>query len=359
MLNEYYKDTLNAREAKEELQKLTFYPMMFQASRVIKNTGVLNEVYLNKRKGIFPSEVAEKLNLPLYGVTILLETGLTIGLTYLKKNESYSLTKMGYHLLFDEATKVNLNFTHDVCYKALFHLEDAILSEKPAGLMEIGVDSETIYPYLSQLDDTIKKSWFDFDHYYSDRAFPEALKVVFEDNPTHIVDIGGNTGKWSIACCEYSSDVRMTIVDLPGQWGKAKENIISLGLQDRVKGQVGDVLSKDLKLPEADAIWMSQFLDCFSKEQVVHILTNICNNMADDTFVYIQDLYWDRQKDFSAAYSLHGTSLYFTAVANGNSKMYHSRDMLEMIEAANLEVIMDVDEVGKFHTIMKCKKITS
>ena len=72
MLKEYYIDNLNAREAKEEIQKLTFYPMMFQASRVIKNTGVLNEVYLNKRKGISPSEIAEKINLPLYGVTILL-----------------------------------------------------------------------------------------------------------------------------------------------------------------------------------------------------------------------------------------------------------------------------------------------
>ena len=149
----------------------------------------------------------------------------------------------------------------------------------------------------------------------------------------------------------------MTIIDLPGQWEKAKENIISLGLQDRVFGQVGDVLSKDLSLPEnVDIVWMSQFLDCFSKEQVVHILSNICNNMGDDTLIYIQDLFWDRQRDFAAAYSLHGTSLYFTAVANGNSKMYHSRDMYEMIDEANLEVIKDVDEVGKFHTILKCRK---
>ena len=78
--------------------------------------------------------------------------------------------------------------------------------------------------------------------------------------------------------------------------------------------------------------------------------------MGDDTLIYIQDLFWDRQRDFAAAYSLHGTSLYFTAVANGNSKMYHSRDMYEMIDEANLEVIKDVDEVGKFHTILKCRK---
>ena len=357
MLDEYYKDNISAKAAKESIQELSFYPMMFQAARVIKSTGILNKVFENRRNGIAPQAIAKELNIPYYGVHLLLETGLTIKLVFLKEDNVYSITKKGYHLLFDEATKVNINFTHDVCYKAMFHLEESILKEKPAGLHEIGVYDTTIYPHLSTLEDRVKKSWFEFDHYYSDEAFPDALKIVFESKPKRILDIGGNTGRWSIECCKFNKDVKMTILDLPGQWNKAKENIVALGLEGRVDGIVGNVLDKTINIPSGiDIIWMSQFLDCFSEEQIEHILSNLSNNMDDNTEIYIQDLFWDRQKDFSAAYSLHGTSLYFTAIANGNSKMYHSRDMLAIIDKVGLKVVSDIDQVGEFHTILKCRK---
>ncbi len=358
MLEEYYTDRLTAHQAKVEAQKLTFYPMMFQAARVLKKSGILNEVYRKKRPGIKAVDVADSLNLPCYGVNTLMEVGLTVGLFYLKKDDRYTLTKMGYFLLMDEATKVNLNFTHDVCYKALFHLEESILTERPAGLKEIGFEGKaTIYPWLSQLEEPVKTSWFEFDHYYSDKAYPEALELVFKDKPLHMADIGGNTGKWSVACCNFDPDVRMTIVDLPGQWEKAQQNIRELNLLDRINGIALDVLSSDFDFPDdVDTVWMSQFLDCFSEEQIVNILSNIRSSIDNNTSIYILELFWDRQKDMAAAYCLHGTSLYFTAVANGNSKMYHSRDMYQAIEAAGLEVVSDQDEVGSFHTLLKCRK---
>jgi len=357
MLKEYFKDNLDANQAKEEAQKLTFYPVMFQAARVMKTMGILQAIYEKKKHGISAKDVSNKLGLPYYGVNTLLEVGLTIGLVYLKTENNYSITKMGYFLLKDEATRVNLNFVHDVCYKALFHLEESIEKEKPIGLKEIGIDDNTIYPSLSKLVEPIKTSWFDFDHYYSDKAFPEALKIVFQENHKHIIDIGGNTGKWSVAYCNFNEDVKMTIVDLPGQWEKAKENIEKLDLSNRITGIARDVLGDKLELPEkADAVWMSQFLDCFSEEQIVKILTNIYNSIDENAYVYILELFWDRQKDLAAAYCLHGTSLYFTAVANGNSKMYHSKDLYKTIEAAGLEVVFDEDQVGNFHTLLKCKK---
>lgn len=359
MLEQYYKDPLDAREAKVEIQKLSFYPMMFQAARVMRSSGILNETFQNRHKGIDAKTIAEKLNISFYGVNTLLEVSLTVGLVYLKKEDFYSITKMGYHLLFDEATRINLNFTNDVCYKALFHLEEAIMEKKAAGLHEIGVKDETIYPGLSDLAEPMKTSWFEFDHYYSDNAFPAALKIVFdhESRPKNIVDIGGNTGKWSLKCCEFDPTVHMTILDLPLQWEKAQENIKGSGYEDRISGLAGNVLHDHLHLPEnTDAVWMSQFLDCFSYEQIVHILSNVKNAITDDAVIYIQELFWDRQKDFAAAYSLNATSLYFTVVANGNSKMYHSKEMYKAIHEAGLEVILDHDEVGDFHTILKCKR---
>ncbi len=357
MLEKYNKDPMDAFQAKEEIQKLTFYPMMFQAARVMRSSGILNETYEHRKEGVSPKAIADKLNMTYYAVNTLLEVSLTVGLVYLKGDEQYSITKMGHHLLFDEATRINLNFTNDVCYKAMFHLEQAIMEGTPAGLHEIGLNDDTIYPGLSKLEEPIKTSWFEFDHYYSDNAFPDALKLVFESGirPKQIVDIGGNTGKWSLKCCAYDEDVNMTILDLPGQWKTAQEKIKGSGFENRISGLAGNVLHDHIELPEnTDAVWMSQFLDCFSFDQIVHILTNVKNSIKPTSVVYIQELFWDRQKDHAAAYSLHGTTLYFTAVANGNSKMYHSREMYHAIDKAGLMVVHDQNEIGDFHTILKC-----
>jgi hypothetical protein len=50
------------------------------------------------------------------------------------------------------------------------------------------------------------------------------------------------------------------------------------------------------------------------------------------------------------------TSLYFTAMAHGNSKMYHSDDMIRLVEKAGLVVETIHDDLGHGHSIMVCKK---
>lgn len=359
MLTEYLHDTLDAYKAKSEVQKLTFYPIMFQAARVILISGILKETYSHRKNGISPNEIAKKLNIPIYGVKTLLEVGLSIGLVFLKGSDEYAITKMGHFLLNDRAALVNLNFTHDVCYKAIYHLEESIKTEKPLGLKEIGLEEfSTIYPGLSSLEEPIKTSWFDFDHYYSDNAFPAALEIVFLNPPSHIIDIGGNTGKWSVACCNHNSNVKMTILDLASQINVAINEIEKNNLQHRISTKVGNVLETKVELPkDVDIVWMSQFLDCFSEDQIVNILINLCKSMDENTTIFILELFWDRQKDFAAAYALHATSLYFSAVANGNSKMYSSEDFYKLISRAGLVVTSDSNLVGNFHTLLKCRKM--
>jgi hypothetical protein len=78
--------------------------------------------------------------------------------------------------------------------------------------------------------------------------------------------------------------------------------------------------------------------------------------MDDNTRLYIMETFWDRQRFETAAYALTQISLYFTALANGNSKMYHSEDMLRCIESAGLRVEEIKDGIGKGHSIVVCRK---
>jgi hypothetical protein len=106
----------------------------------------------------------------------------------------------------------------------------------------------------------------------------------------------------------------------------------------------------------ADVYWMSQFLDCFSEPEIEAILLKIRKNMSPDARVYIMETFIDNQRFPAATYSLVATSLYFTAIANGNSKMYSSSAMKYIVDKAGFECVDEHHPHGdSFHTILELK----
>src|SRR5690606_17483602 len=184
----------------------------------------------------------------------------------------YSLLKIGYFLLHDKMTEVNMDFVQDVCYQGMFHLEEAIREEKPAGLKVLG-EWGNIYKALAELPEGVRKSWFAFDHFYSDNAFPILLDMVFENPPAKLYDVGGNTGRWARLCVQHDPNVEVTILDLPGQLRDAKKQAEEAGLSERIHGHQIDLLDNAQPFPKgADVFWISQCLDCFSEEEILGIL---------------------------------------------------------------------------------------
>ncbi|MBL7858701.1 MAG: methyltransferase domain-containing protein [Cyclobacteriaceae bacterium] len=342
-----------ALQAKEEAQRIAFAPVVFQATRVLRNTGILKLIEDNK-EGLTLPEIVDQVKLPLYGVRVLLEAGLGIGLLTCK-DQRYHITKTAYFILHDDLTQVNMDFIHDVCYQGLFFLDESIEQEKPAGLKVFG-QWPTIYDALSKLPAHVQKSWFGFDHFYSDYAFPEVLDHIFERKPKSLLDIGGNTGKWALQCFEYDADVKVTIMDLPGQVEMARTQIEQRGFGQRINFHACNVLDESQPFPESvDAVWMSQFLDCFSEEQIISILSRCRKALSPDGRVYILEPFWDRQRFEASAFSLQQTSLYFTAMANGNSQMYHSDNLIRCVQLAGFEVTHQKDQIGVSHTLLTCE----
>lgn len=354
-MNFFTKETKTALQAKEQALWLAFAPIAFQASKALRDMGVLKAVSDAGMQGITIEEILPKVNLSRYSLRVLLEAGL--GMDMLLVNEKrYTLTKTGFFILNDPLTRINMDFSHDVCYKAMYHLQDSLAEGRPAGLQELG-PWETIYQGLSILPEPARTSWFNFDHYYSDLAFPGVLPIVFEHKPKKLLDIGGNTGKWSMACAGYDPEVHVTIMDLPVQINVARQNIEAAGLQDRVSFFETNILDESLPFAQGfDVIWMSQFLDCFSEEQIISILRRCREALNEGGSVYILEPFWDKQQFKSAAFCLQQTSLYFTAIANGNSQMYHTDEFYNCIRAAGLEVVMENNNVGLSYTLLRCVK---
>ncbi|MBQ3742203.1 MAG: SAM-dependent methyltransferase [Prevotella sp.] len=356
----YTEEHLSAREAQRLAEFIAWGPMVFQVSRLMVKTGIL-EMIRNSSEGITLEEIIEHSGLTDYAVKCLMEASLAIGTILVDADtDRFTISKTGWFLLNDPATRVNLNFNHDVNYIGMFKLEESLSSGKPEGLRHFG-EWPTIYEGLSSLPADVQKSWFDFDHFYSDSSFDEALRIIFDEHKVKsLYDVGGNTGKWALRCVDYSPEVRVTILDLPQQIQMMLDNTKGKKGAERISGYGINLLDENSSFPEydgeLDAIWMSQFLDCFSMDEITSILLRARKAMTSRTRIYIMETLWDRQRFEPAAFCMTMTSLYFTAMANGNSKMYNTRDMELCIKAAGLEIEHIYDYLGQGHSILVVKK---
>lgn len=345
-------DSMSLVEARFEAQKIVFGPLLFQATRLLRDLGILRALR-TARSGLALDQITGKVEASRHGVLVLLEAGLAAGVVR-REGERYVLTKTGACVLGDEITGVNLDVVQNCCFQAVYYLEDSIREQKPVGLQKVFGDWDTIYPALSKLPQAARDSWFKWDHYYSDAAFPEALPLVFERRPRTLLDVGGNTGKWAIACAAYSPDVAVTILDLTGQLDVARGNVA--GFQKRITCRDIDLLDHSQPFPRGfDAIWMSQFLVCFPEEDVVRLLERTAAAMTPESRLYILDTFWDRQEHEASAYSLQAISLYFTFLANGVSRMYKAADIIAMLQAAGLTVERESGILGICSTLLECR----
>ena len=360
LIKKYTQDTMPAKEAQRLAEFIAWGPVVFQASRIMVKSGIL-DLIRDSKDGLTREEIVESTKLSDYAVKCLLEASLSIGTVLVDPNSNkFTISKTGWFLLNDPATRVNMDFNHDVNYEGWFHLEESLLHGKPEGLKHFG-SWPTIYEGLSSLPEQVQKSWFGFDHFYSDSSFPEALKIVFDQYQVKtLYDVGGNTGKWALQCVNYSKDVKVTILDLPQQIHMMKDNIKGKEGADRISGYGINLLDENEAFPKSDgrldAIWMSQFLDCFSMDEITSILKRAKNAMDDHTRIFIMETLWDRQRFEPATFCLTMTSLYFTALANGNSKMYNTEDMEYCIHEAGMEIETIHDNLGQGHSILVVKK---
>lgn len=331
-----------------EAQKIAFAPLTFQTVSAMLKFGIL-EALVDRECSI--NELVEMTKLSDYAIQVMMEVAEVSEIVQKTDENKYFATQLGKVFLYDEMTRVNFNFVNDVCYLGASELANSLKNAKPEGLNKFIQKSDTIYPLLPKLPDDMKKSWYEFDNFYSDNCFEEIYEIIKNNNPVEYFDIGGNTGKFERVCLKNNSKV--TMLDL-------KENIETVKNEPELKGCnfiAVDVL-KDKTLPKmTGAVLMSQFLDCFSKEQIVDILEKVKASTSVGTKIYILEPFIDNQAFVGAKYALVHTSLYFTCMANGNSKMYSLEAMKNFVEKAGLKVSNIYNNIGKHdYTLLECEK---
>ncbi len=354
----FEEQKLSAYEAIYEAQKIAFAPMIFQAARSMRDLGILEQLELGGEQGCSAAQIADELSLSLYGVETLLESGLSAGIVGAATEQGYyTLSKVGHYLLHDPMTRINMDYNHQVCYQGMYYLDEAVKTGKPEGLQVFGKQWETIYQALPHLPEPVQQSWYAFDHFYSDSAYPQALRrlLALEPKPRTLMDIGTNVGRFTLLAASQDEGLQITMVDLPDQLQNAIRNVEQAGYRERVTPLAMDLLDENNHFPQGfDIYWLSQFLSCFGHREIVSILRRVRSAMGENSRLCILETCWDRQQHEASRYALINTSLYFTAMASGNSKMYGSRELLACIDEAGLECRQITDGLGLSHSLFEC-----
>ena len=110
----YTREQLSAREAQRQAEYIAWAPVIFQVSRLMLKYGIL-DMLRDSNDGLTISELQEKTNLSRYALKILLEASLSAGTILVNADTNrFTLSKTGWFLLTDPATRVNIDFNHDV-----------------------------------------------------------------------------------------------------------------------------------------------------------------------------------------------------------------------------------------------------
>ncbi len=342
------------QEAKLRANQIAMAPFVFQASVAIRDFGILKAL-ADAQQPLSFSALLDLTGLSPYSLDVLLEAGKSIGILS-RQEDLCSITRIGYFLERDPITRVNMDFSQDVCYQGLSYLKESLKENEPEGLKVFG-NWSTIYEGLSKLPEKARQSWLAFDHLYSDEAFPRAIPYVFRHQPRTVLDVGGNTGKFARLCIDYDRNVEVTIVDHPEQIELAKEKTSANVDSTRIHYFGVDLLNDHRPLPQGfDSIWMSQFLDCFGPEDIVQILARVRNSMRKSDSLFVMEPLIDKQKFETSEFCLNMTSLYFTAMANGKSRMYRCEDFHRFFRAAKLKIVDEVHALRVTHSLFVCQR---
>jgi len=348
-------DSLSAGEALNRAHFLAFAPHAFQAAVILRDRGILAMLEEAGDTGMLLQDIADATQLSDNSVHVILEAGLGIGLLY-DDSGRFFISKTGHFFLNNDTVRTNTNFMRDVCLPGIAQMDDSLSENRPMGLQALG-NWNTIFEGLNTMPQPARDSWFAFNNHHSDSAFRDALPVLFAHHPKRILDIGGSTGRFALSCLDWDEAVHVGVADLYLDPEQAEPGIVAAVRSGRVTLHPLNILDLAAALPEGyDTIWMSQFMPCFSREQIAAILAKCHATLPADGRIYLMETFWDRQRFGAAAAALQMTSLYFLNIATGISRMWSSEQLKKMVEDAGFSVLAQKNSIGRGHTLIELRK---
>jgi len=207
-------------------------------------------------------------------------------------------------------------------------LSDSVISGKPARK-----------PDMFQVDKGETRNFITAMHNTAMCVAPIISRKIDLSDCKTMIDLGGGAGTYSVFFCTGNSNLKATILDLPGTLKITKELIQGSSVTDRIKLIEGD-FNEEIK-GQYDVAFLSNIIHGEGEQENIALIRRVYDALNSGVKIIIQDFILDNDKTspcFPAIFSLN--MLLFTE----NGRTYSFQEIEGWLKEAGFRdlTIMDV-----------------
>jgi len=275
---------------------------------------------LAKHGRLTRAQIAEHLGIEEQPARILLLGCTAVGFLR-KRGLYYSNSRLTQELLV-KGRRGNITsyveLEHQLMYKAMPWMYEAIRENRNVGLKEFKGDEPTIYQRLAHYPE-LQQIFQDAMHELSVHANQALARFVDFSTVRHVVDVGGGDGTNLIQLLREWPHLRGTVFDWPSVCEIARKNIEASGLADRLNTHPGDCFNDPF--PEGvDCLLFAHFLTIWSRERDSQLLRKAYDALPSGGKAIIVNMM--QHDDESGPLSAAVGSPYFLTLATGEGMLY-------------------------------------
>lgn len=292
----------------------------FQPACVVVAAAELDLFTLLRARALSAEQVAGRVGGDLRATAILLDALAALGLLA-KRGGAYRAPAAVAAVLAEQGAQCRLGMVR--------HLGNCLRSwDRLAGVIKTGKPARRP-PSVRGADEDLA-SFIRAMHEISLPMAAPLIRSLGRLRFTHLLDIGGASGTWTIPFLRLHPRARATIFDLPDVIPMAKRLVKRAGLADRVSFAAGSYLADALP-PGADLAWVSAIVHQNSRAQNRTMFAALSAALAPGGCVLVRDVFVDGSRTRPAAGALFAVNMLVSTPGGGT---YTFREMREDLEAS-------------------------
>ena len=279
----------------------------FQPACVLLAAADLNIFTILNSKPISAEAVADKLGADTRAITIVLDALAAMALVT-KLNKEYTLPSEVAQLLTEDSSRNILPaIRHQAtCLRRWVQLPQVIKNGRPAErILNIHSETEDIAAFIGAMDN------------FSAPAAADVIGKLGTLDFSHLLDLGGASGTWTIEFLRAVPKAKATLFDLPEVIPMAKEHIAKAALTEQVEFVEGDFYTDDLPAG-ADFIWLSAIAHQNSRKQNQQLFSKLYTALKNGGKLVLRDVVMDESRTKPQGGALFAINM-LVATESGNT----------------------------------------
>jgi len=289
------------------------------------------------------AKIARKMHGNQRGTAVLLDALAALKLL-VKKNDRYTAAPGTLDLLTSRGRGTVLAMVrHQAnCLRRWGQLAAVVTSGKPAQAAASICGLEADYAAFIEAMDNLSRP-------VADGIIASLPKLRF----THLLDVGGASGSWTIAFLTAYRGAKATLFDLPVVMPQARRRLGEAGLLDRVKLASGN-FETDALPPGADLAWVSAIVHQNSREQNRKLFKKIHRVLAPGGQILIRDILMEESHTAPIAGALFAVNMLVATAAGGT---YTVGELSEDLRSTGFHKVKVIRRDEGMHAVLAATKM--